>query len=104
MKGTRVQVYLKTPLYRGQLGAAPEASGDPGAFGVSRTPPRGANALSIDAVAVIGEVLEERRSGLHLKVESLLDESGQAAGSVPFSEMVLPVSKIDYLVFLEGLD
>lgn len=104
MKGTRVQVYLKTPLFRGQLGVSAQAKRDSSAFGVSRTPSPSANALSIAAVAVIGEVIEERRSGLHLRVESLLDESGKAADSVPFREMILPVSKIDYLVFFEDED
>jgi len=77
VKGKRVQVFLRTPLYRGSHG--------------------GAKRLQASVVEVRGTVVAETRVGLRLKVEALADEQGNEP-EVPFAEIVLPPSKIDYLI------
>jgi len=79
VKGRRVQVFLRTPLYRGRHDG-------------------GRSALTLDVVEVVGTVQEEGRTGLHLRLEALFDARGQAEPTLPFEEIVLPTSKIDYLV------
>lgn len=81
MKGRTVQVFLRTPLYRGRFPAVGE-----------RHP------LSRDVVEIVGEVIEERSAGLHLRVIELRDELGDALSPSPFGEIVLPTAKIDYTV------
>ncbi len=80
MEGRRVQVFLRTPLFRGRYG---DGEG---------------RALSDDVTEVTGTVVAEARTGLHLRVEALGTERGALAGPLPFAEIVLPVSKIDHLV------
>lgn len=84
MKGSVVQVFLRTPLYRGRYG---DEHGQP---------------LDIDAVEVVGEVLEERSLGLQIRVTALRDERGNAAASLPFTRIVLPPAKIDHLVLVDS--
>jgi hypothetical protein len=85
VEGRRVQVFLRTPLFRGRYG---EGEG---------------RVLSDDVTEVTGTVLAEARTGLHLRVEGLSNERGALDGSPPFAEIVLPLSKIDHLVpFDEG--
>jgi len=83
VKGSVVQVFLRTPLYRGRYG---DDHGQP---------------LDIDAVEVVGEVLEERSCGLQIRVTALRDERGNEAGTLPFSQIVLPPAKIDHLVLVD---
>ena len=78
MKGKRVQVFLRTPLFRGNYG--------------------GSRPLKTAVVEVIGTVVAETRTGLRLKVETLADEQGNQEPEVPFKEIVLPPGKIDHLI------
>lgn len=80
MEGRRVQVFLRTPLFRGRYGD-----------GEGRV-------LSGDVTEVTGTVVAEGRTGLHLRVEALGNERGTLDGPLPFAEIVLPASKIDHLV------
>jgi len=83
VKGSVVQVFLRTPLFRGH-------------YGKERARP-----LESTVVEVVGEVVEERSTGLHLRVEALVDEKGGDVTALPFAEIVLPASKIDHLVLVE---
>ena len=78
MKGKRVQVFLRTPLFRGNYG--------------------GTKRLRASIVEVVGTVVAETRTGLRLKVETLADEQGGQVSEVPFKEIVLPPGKIDHLI------
>ena len=78
MKGKRVQVFLRTPLFRGRY--------------------EGGGQLQRAVVEVLGTVVAETRAGLHLKVEALRDERGTDESELPFKEMIVPIGKIDYLV------
>ena len=80
MEGRRVQVFLRAPLFRGRYGVDGERE------------------LTENITEVIGVVLAEARSGLHLRVEALANERGKVKEPLPFAEIVLPVAKIDYLV------
>ena len=80
MEGRRVQVFLRTPLFRGRYGV----DGD--------------RELSDNVTEVIGTVLAETRTGLHLRVEGLGNDRGALEGTLPFAEIVLPLAKIDHLV------
>jgi len=80
VKGKRVQVFLRTPLYRGKYD--------------------GANRLQTSVVEVVGTVAADTRVGLRIKVEALTDEQGNAEPEVPFKEIVLPPGKIDHLIVL----
>ncbi len=99
MDGKRVRVYLRTPLFRGTVSAREPGTGASAGLGI---PPRRAGVddaeLTIDATSIVGTVVAERRAGLHLRVEELLDDEGVAARQLPFAEIVVPVSKIDYVV------
>ena len=101
MEGTKVQVFLRTPLYRGRIGAAEPRDPERSGMGIRRRASAD-EALSIDAASVLGEVIAERRTGLHLRVTALLDEHGVPAQSIPFEEMVVPLAKIDYVVLTEA--
>ena len=80
MEGRRVQVFLRTPLFRGRYGV------------------NGDRELPDNVTEVIGTVVAETRIGLHLCVEGLGNERGTLEGSLPFAEIVLPLAKIDHLV------
>lgn len=82
MEGRRVQVFLRTPLFRGRYGTDEVRE------------------LADDVTEIIGTVEAEARSGLHLRVEALGNERGHLAGPPPFAEIVLPLSKIDHLVLV----
>lgn len=84
MKGSVVQVLLRTPLFRGRYGSERERP------------------LDRTVVEVVGEVIEERSTGLHLRVTGLVDDKGNPVADLPFAEIVLPASKIDHLVLVEG--
>jgi len=80
VEGRRVQVLLRTPLFRGRYGG-----------GEGRE-------LTDDVTEVIGIVEAETRTGLHLRVEALGNERGTLDTPLPFAEIVLPLSKIDHVV------
>jgi len=75
---------LRTPLFRGRYGTGEVRE------------------LTDDVTEVIGTVEAEARTGLHLRVEALGNERGPLDGPLPFAEIVLPVSKIDHLVPVDG--
>lgn len=78
----RVQVFLKTPLYRGKYGTERDAE------------------LKATVTELAGEAIA-RDGGLELSVASLHDSKGQPVDS-PFSQLFLPMGKIDYYVIVEA--
>lgn len=78
VKGKRVQVFLRTPLFRGRY--------------------EGGEKLQRGVVEVLGTVVAETRTGIHVKVEALRDERGEDESALPFAEIIVPPGKIDYLV------
>ncbi len=83
MKGRLVQVFLRTPLFRGRYGDG------------------NARRLDVDVVEIVGTVVDERSAGLQIRVSSLRDERGVEASDLPFRDIVLPSAKIDHLVLVE---
>lgn len=78
----RVQVLLKTPLFRGRYGAQRSVE------------------LRSTVVEVIGEAAV-RDGGLDVTVQSLFDDRGQpVAADIP--RIFLPLGKIDCYVVLDG--
>jgi hypothetical protein len=77
----RVQVFLKTPLFRGHYGPEREAE------------------LKKTIVELAGEALA-RDGGLELNVSSMHDSKGSAV-EAPFTRVFLPMGKIDYYVIVE---
>lgn len=78
----RVQVFLKTPLYRGRYGAQRD--------------------LKLDAhvVELVGDA-EAHKGGLDLRQPLLFDEKGREVDA-PFDHLFLPMSKVDYYVVLDA--
>ena len=77
----KVQVLLKTALYRGK-------------FGSDRTE------LSGSVMEIRGEA-EVRDGGLDIQIADLFDERGRAV-SAPFSRIFVPTGKIDFYVIDEA--
>ncbi len=77
----RVQVFLKTPLYRGHYGPEREAE------------------LKATVVEVRGEAIA-RDGGLEVNVAELFDHKSKPVDA-PFACMFLPTAKIDYYVIEE---
>lgn len=78
----RVQVFLKTPLFRGHYGA--ERSTE----------------LKATIVELAGEALA-RDGGLELSVASMHDNRGKPCDAL-FSRVFLPLGKIDYYVIVDA--
>ena len=78
----RVQVFLKTPLFRGHYGAEREAE------------------LKATVVELAGEAIA-RDSGLELSVATMFDNKGKPC-EPPFSRVFLPLGKIDYYVIVDA--
>ena len=76
----KVQIFLKTPLFRGKYGA-------------KRKQELGANVIEVHGTATVST------GGLDLKVSKLFDGKG-AEVKAPFSSIFLPMAKIDYYVLL----
>ena len=76
----KVQVFLKTPLFRGNYGTKRDAE------------------LEANVVEVHGDA-KDGQGGLTLTVSALYDGKGKAI-SAPFSTIFLPLAKIDYYVAL----
>ena len=78
----RVQVFLKTPLFRGRYGSERDAE------------------LKATIVEMAGEAIA-RDGGLELSVQSMHDNKGKACDP-PFSRVFLPIAKIDYYVIVDA--
>jgi hypothetical protein len=76
----KVQVFLKTPLFRGKYGAKRDGQ------------------LEANVVEVHGKA-EEGKGGLDLAVSALYDDKGKEVAA-PFAQIFLPLAKIDYYVTL----
>lgn len=77
-----VQVFLKTPLFRGHYGADRSAE------------------LTATIVEIHGEAIS-RDGGLEVNVSALFDNKGRPIDA-PFSQLFLPLGKIDYYVLVEA--
>ncbi len=77
-----VQVFLKTPLFRGKYGADRSAE------------------LTATIIELHGEAIA-RDGGLELNVSSLYDNKGRPIDA-PFSQLFLPMGKIDYYVIVDA--
>ncbi len=77
----RVQVFLKTPLFRGHYGANREGE------------------LKATVVELAGEAIA-RDGGLELNVASLHDTKGKPC-EAPFKRIFLPMGKVDYYVIVQ---
>ncbi|MEE2828098.1 MAG: hypothetical protein VX498_02835 [Myxococcota bacterium] len=76
----KVQIFLKTPLFRGKYGA-------------KRNQELEASIIEIHGTAKAGS------GGLELKVSKLFDSKGKET-KAPFTSIFLPMAKIDYYVVL----
>jgi hypothetical protein len=76
----KVQIFLKTPLFRGSYGAKRNAE------------------LKANVVEVHGKA-EEGKGGITLTVSALYDAKGKKV-EAPFAKIFLPLAKIDYYVAL----
>ena len=76
----KVQVFLKTPLFRGHYGKKRDQE------------------LEANVVELHGEA-QEARGGLEIKVSALYDNKGKSV-EPPFKKIFLPLSKVDYYVAL----
>ncbi len=77
-----VQVFLKTPLFRGKYGADRSAE------------------LTATIIEVQGEAIA-RDGGLELSLSALYDNKGRLIDA-PFSQLFLPLAKIDYYVIVDA--
>jgi len=76
----KIQLFLKTPLYRGNYGA-------------KRNQELEANVLEVQGKA------ETRDGGLDITVSALFDGKGKSVDA-PFKRIFLPLAKVDYYVTL----
>lgn len=76
----KVQVFLKTPLFRGSYG------------------PKRKQELEANVVEVHGKIDDEAaRGGLGITVSALYDAKGKSVDA-PFKKIFLPLAKIDYYI------
>jgi hypothetical protein len=77
----KVQVFLKTPLFRGNYGEKRDQE------------------LDANVVEIHGQATTEVSGGIDLKVSALFDGKGKSVPA-PFERIFLPLSKVDYYVAL----
>ena len=81
MKGKKVEIYLNTPLFRCRY-----------------TMIRSEEQLIENAVHLSGKIVEEYEGGFGVQVKALYSVKHKQ-DSLPFSTILVPLHKIDFMVF-----